>query len=38
LIPHSDRGGGQYVSIHYTERLADAGIEPITGGVGNSYD
>ncbi|WP_188969090.1 integrase core domain-containing protein, partial [Neoroseomonas lacus] len=34
---HSDRGS-QYVSIHYTERLAQAGIEPSVGGVGDSYD
>ena len=27
LIQHSDRGG-QYLSIRYTERLAEAGIEP----------
>ena len=37
LIHHSDRGS-QYVSIRYTERLADAGIEPSVGSVGNSYD
>ncbi len=37
LIHHSDRGV-QYVSIRYTERLADAGIEPSVGRVGNSYD
>ncbi|WP_188973974.1 integrase core domain-containing protein, partial [Neoroseomonas lacus] len=34
---HSDRGS-QYVSIHYTERLAQAGIEPSVGSVGDSYD
>ena len=28
----------QYVSIRYTERLADAGIEPSVGNVGDSYD
>src|SRR5690349_21822352 len=28
----------QYVSIHYTERLADAGIDPSVGSVGDSYD
>lgn len=28
----------QYVSIHYTERLAEAGIEPSVGSVGDSYD
>ena len=37
LIHHSDRGG-QYVSIRYTERLADAGIEPSVGSIGDSYD
>ena len=30
--------GSQYVSIRYTERLADAGIEPSVGSVGDSYD
>ena len=33
----SDRGS-QYVSIKYTERLAEAGIEPSVGSVGDSYD
>ena len=28
----------QYVSIKYTERLAEAGLEPSVGGVGDSYD
>ena len=28
----------QYVSIRYTKRLAEAGIEPSVGSVGNSYD
>src|SRR4051812_4095211 len=37
LIHHSDRGV-QYVSIHYTERLAQAGIDPSVGNVGDSYD
>jgi transposase InsO family protein len=37
LIHHSDRGV-QYVSISYTERLAEAGIAPSVGRVGNSYD
>ena len=36
LIHHSDRGV-QYVSIRYTARLADAGIEPSVGSVGDSY-
>jgi len=37
LIYHSDRGV-QYVSISYTERLAEAGIEPSVGSIGDSYD
>jgi transposase InsO family protein len=37
LIHHSDRGV-QYVSLKYTERLAEAGIEPSVGSVGDSYD
>jgi transposase InsO family protein len=37
LIHHSDRGT-QYVAIRYTERLAEAGIEPSVGSVGDSYD
>jgi len=37
LIHHSDRGS-QYLSIKYTERLGDAGIEPSVGSVGDSYD
>ncbi|WP_436407718.1 IS3 family transposase [Burkholderia seminalis] len=37
LIHHSDRGV-QYVSIRYTERLAEAGIESSVGTVGDSYD
>jgi putative transposase len=28
----------QYVSIRYTERLAEAGVEPSVGSVGDSYD
>jgi putative transposase len=36
-IHHSDRGS-QYVSIRYTERLAEAGIDPSVGSVGDSYD
>lgn len=50
LIHHSDRHShgsrqttavqrdSQYVSIKYTERLADAGLEPSVGRVGDSYD
>ncbi len=37
LVHHSDRGS-QYVSIKCTERLAEAGIEPAVGSVGDSYD
>ncbi len=37
LVHHSDRGG-QYLSIRYTERLAESGIEPSVGSVGDSYD
>jgi len=37
LVHHSDRGS-QYVSIRYTERLAEAGIEPSVGSKGDSYD
>jgi putative transposase len=50
LVHHSDRPfgecfaiacrvrGSQYVSIKYSERLAEAGIEPSVGSVGDSYD
>ena len=37
LVHHSDRGS-QYVSIKYTERLADAGVEPSVASIGDSYD
>jgi transposase InsO family protein len=37
LVHHSDRGV-QYVSFRYSERLAEAGIEPSVGSVGDSYD
>ena len=37
LVHHSDRGG-QYLSIRYTERLAEAGIEPSVGSRGDAYD
>jgi putative transposase len=37
LIHHSDRGV-QYVSMRYTERLAEAGVEASVGSVGDSYD
>lgn len=36
-ICHSDRGS-QYVSTRYSERLAEAGIEPSMGSKGDSYD
>jgi transposase InsO family protein len=37
LVHHSDRGV-QYLSIRYTERLADAGVESSVGSRGDSYD
>lgn len=36
LVHHIDRGS-QYVSIRYTDRLLDGGIEPLMGSVGDSY-
>ncbi len=38
LVHHSATVACQYVSIKYTERLADAGIEPSVGSIGDSYD
>jgi len=37
LVHHSDRGV-QYLSIRYSERLAEAGIEASVGSIGDSYD
>jgi putative transposase len=37
LVHHSDRGS-QYVSVRYSERLAEADIEPSVGSKGDSYD
>lgn len=37
LVHHSDRGS-QYVSIRYSERLAEAGVEPSVGSKGDSHD
>jgi putative transposase len=37
LVHHSDRGT-QYLSIRYTERLAEAGVAPSVGSRGDSYD
>jgi transposase InsO family protein len=37
LVHHSDRGS-QYLALRYTERLAEAGIEPSVGSIGDSYD
>jgi transposase InsO family protein len=37
LVHHSDRCS-QYVSMRYTERLAEAGLEPSVGSVGDSYE
>ena len=37
LVHHSDRGT-QYLSMRYTDRLAEAGIAPSVGSRGDSYD
>jgi putative transposase len=37
LVHHSDQGS-QYLSIRYSERLAEAGVEPSVGSIGDSYD
>jgi transposase InsO family protein len=37
LVHHSDRGS-QYLSMRYTDRLAEAGIAPSVGSRGDSYD
>ena len=37
LVHHSDRGT-QYLSMRYTDRLTDAGIDPSVGSRGDSYD
>ncbi len=37
LVHHSDRGA-QYLSIRYSERLAEAGVKPSVGSRGDSYD
>jgi transposase InsO family protein len=37
VVHHSDRGS-QYLSIRYSERLAEAGVKPSVGSVGDSYD
>ncbi len=37
LVHHSDRGS-QYLSIRYTDRLAQANIDASVGSVGDSYD
>lgn len=37
LIHHSDHGA-QYLSIRYTERLAEAGVTPSVGTIGDGYD
>ena len=37
LIHHSDHGS-QYLSIRYTDRLIEAGVEASVGSVGDSYD
>jgi len=37
-LPQRPFESAQYLSIKYTERLAEAGIEPSVGSVGDSYD
>lgn len=37
LVHHSDRGSQPYVCIRYSERLAEAELEPSVGSAGNSY-
>ena len=37
MVHHGDRGS-QYLSIRYTERVAEAGIEQSVGSIGDSYD
>jgi putative transposase len=37
VVHHTDRGS-QYTSIRFTERLAEAAIQPSVGAVGSSYD
>ena len=37
VVHHSDRGV-QYLSVRYTDRLAEAGLEASVGSVGDSYD
>ncbi len=37
VVHHSDHGS-QYLSIRYSERLAEVGAEPSVGSVGDSYD
>ena len=37
VVAHNDRGS-QYTSVRYTERLAEAGIAPSVGSVGDSFD
>ena len=37
VVHHTDRGS-QYTSVRFTERLAEAGIQPSVGAVGSSYD
>jgi transposase InsO family protein len=37
-LVHRSDSGSQYLSIRYTERLKDVGLEPSVGSVGDSYD
>ena len=38
LLDHVSDRGSQYLSIRYSERLAEASIEPSVGSRGDSYD
>lgn len=38
VFEHHNEYASQYVSLKYTERLAEVGIEPSVGSVGDSYD
>lgn len=38
LRTFTNHRGSQYLSIRYTERLAEAGVESSVGSVGDSYD
>lgn len=37
-LVHDSDSGPQYLALRYTEQLAEAGVEPIVGSVGDGYD